>query len=42
MVGGVHDGLDFSIDFEMPLVRADGDDLIEQVLASVEIKDQED
>ena len=42
MVGGVHDGFDLGIDFEMPLVWADGDDLIEQVLASVEIKDQED
>lgn len=42
VVGGDHDGYTFSIDFTVPVDWAEGDDLIEQMLASVDIKDHED
>lgn len=42
VVGGDHDGYTFSIDFTVPVAWTDGDDLIEQMLASVDIKDHQD
>lgn len=42
VVGGDHDGFTFSIDFKVPVGWADGDQMIEQMLASVDIKDHQD
>lgn len=42
IVGGDHDGYTFSIDFTVDEPWPNGDELIEQMLASVEIKDHDD
>ncbi|GAA1502747.1 hypothetical protein GCM10009788_02480 [Nocardioides humi] len=39
IVGGDHDGFTFSIDFKVPVAWTDGDQLIEEMLASVDIRD---
>lgn len=42
MVGGVVNGRFFLLEFQMPVTMPDGDQLIEQMLASVDIKDDRD
>jgi len=40
VVGGEHDGFTFSIDFKVPRAWTDGEQIREQLLASVDVKDR--